>query len=322
MTLRWGILGASSFARRRMAPAMQLARGQTLAAVASRDPARVAGFAEAVPQVRAVAGYEALLDDPEVDAVYVPLPHVLHVEWALRAMEAGKPVLVEKPLALSAPAIDPLIAMRDRTGLLCAEAFMIVHHPQWHRVRALLADGAIGRLRHVEAVFCYNNAGDPENIRNLAAMGGGALPDIGVYAIGATRYATGAEPGAVRAAIEWEAGCDVVSRVDVDFPGFTARWTVSMRMAPWQHVAFHGEAGTLRLTAPFNAGSFSEARLHLRDRSGLKVEAWPEVNQYVLQLEAFAAGVRGAQAFPWTLEEARGTQAVIDAAYASAGGRP
>jgi predicted dehydrogenase len=305
-----------------MAPAMMLARGQTLAAVASRDPARVRPFEEFAPGVRAAPTYDALLEDEGIDAVYVPLPHVLHVEWALRAMEAGKPVLVEKPLAMSAPAIDPLIEMRDRTGLLCAEAFMIAHHPQWHRVRALLADGAVGRLRHVEAVFGYNNAADAGNIRNRAETGGGALPDIGVYVVGATRLATGAEPHDVSAAIEWEAGCDVTSRVDAVFPGFTAHWTVSMRMWPWQHIAFHGEEGTLRLSAPFNAGSFGEARLELRRQSGVAVEVWPEVNQYVLQLEAFAVALRGETAFPWTLEDARGTQAVIDAAYASAGGRP
>jgi predicted dehydrogenase len=318
----WGILGASSFARRRMAPAMALASGQRLVAVASRDPSRVGGFADAAPDVRAHGSYQALLADREVDAVYVPLPHVMHVEWALKAMEAGKPVLVEKPLAMSAPAIDTLIEMRDRTGLACAEAYMIVHHPQWHRARALLAEGAIGRLRHVEAAFCYNNAADGGNIRNMAEMGGGALPDIGVYAIGSTRFVTGAEPTEVRARIEWEAGCDVLSEVDARFDGFTARWTVSMRMAPWQHVHLHGEAGTLRLTAPFNAGAFGEARLELRRGGALTVERWPEVNQYVLQLEAFAAAVRGEAAFPWTLEDARGTQAVIDAAYASAGGRP
>lgn len=322
--VRWGILGASRFARRDMAPALHLARGSRVAALATRDPARAAPFAERLPDLRVHADYDALLADPGVDAVYVPLPHVMHVEWGLRALEAGKHVLIEKPLAMSAAAIDVLIAARDRAGLVAAEAFMIVHHPQWHFVRELIADGAIGRLRHVDAIFCYDNADDPGNIRNLAAMGGGALPDIGVYAVGATRFATGAEPEAITLAdIDWEAGCDTLARVSARFPGFTAHWLVSMRLLPEQSVTFLGEEGTIRLAAPFNAARFGEARVDWRGRDGIHhSRAWPGLDQYVTQVEAFCAAVRGEAPFPWTLEQAQGTQAVIDAAYAAAGGRP
>lgn len=179
--LRWGILGASRFARRCMVPALHAARGNRVAALATRDPARAAPFAAIVPDLRVHDGYDALLADPGVDAIYVPLPHTMHVEWAIRALDAGKHVLVEKPVAMTAPEIAPLIAARDRTGLVCAEAFMIVHHPQWLRVRDLIADGAIGRLAHVEGVFTYDNSGDPGNIRNAAATGGGALPHRGLH---------------------------------------------------------------------------------------------------------------------------------------------
>lgn len=322
--IRWGILGASAFALRQMAPALHAARGHILAAVASRTPAKAEPFAALAPGLRVHHGYDALLADPDIDAVYVPLPHTLHVEWGAKALDAGKHVLVEKPLAMRAADIAPLIAARDRTGLVAAEAYMIVHHPQWHFTRDLLADGAVGRLRHVEGVFTYDNSADPGNIRNAAATGGGALPDIGVYSYGSTRWATGAEPEAItHADLEWEAGCDVLARVSARFPGFTAHWVNSMRLLPEQFVLFHGEDGLIRLTAPFNAGRFGEARVEWRGTDGVThVRTWPGVDQYVLQVEAFGAAVRGETAFPWTLEDARGTQAVIDMAYAAAGGRP
>lgn len=325
--IRWGILGASTFARRTMGPAIHAADGCTLAALATRDPAKADGFAAFAPGLRVHEGYEALLADPGIDAVYVPLPHDMHVEWGMRALEAGKPALIEKPLALSADSIAPLIEARDGTGLPCAEAFMIVHHPQWAKVRSLLAEGAVGRLRHVEARFAYNNATDPGNIRRKARHGGGALPDVGVYAMGATRLATGAEPEAVtNAVVDWEAGCDVLARVDARFPtaegGFTAHWLVGMTLARTQGMVFHGEAGTISMPAPFTAPVAGEAQVVLDAPEGSRLWRYTNAPQYVRQVEAFAAAVRGEAPFPWTLEDARGTQRVIDMAYAAAGGRP
>ncbi|WP_179380220.1 Gfo/Idh/MocA family protein [Jannaschia marina] len=323
MTIRWGVLGASTFARNHMVPAIQLAAGHQVVALGTRSTGKAAPFAALVPGLRVHESYDAVLADDEVDAVYIPLPHTLHAEWAERALRAGKHVLVEKPVAMRADAIAPLIAARDETGRVCAEAYMIVHHPQWQRVRTLLAEGAIGRLRHVEGVFTYDNSADPGNIRNTAATGGGALPDIGVYSYGSVRWATGQEPEAItHADIDWEEGCDVLARVSVRFPGFTGHFVNSMRLLPEQFVLFHGEAGLIRLTAPFNAGVFDVARLEVRTGDGTRVERWTEPNQYVLQVEAFGAAVRGEAPFPWTLEDARGTQAMIDAVYAKAGGRP
>ena len=319
--IRWGVLGASGFARRDMAPALHLARGSRLAALATRSAEKAAPFVDRVPDLRVHGDYDALLADPEIDAVYVPLPHTMHVEWGLKALEAGKHVLIEKPVAMRAGNIASLIAARDRTGLQAAEAYMIVHHPQWHLVRDLIAEGAIGTLRHVEGVFTYDNSGDPGNIRNAAATGGGALPDIGVYTIGATRWATGAEPETItHADLDWEEGCDTLARVSTRFPGFSAHWFLSMRLMPEQFMLFHGEAGLIRLTAPFNAARFKEATVEWRGRDGVShARSWPGVDQYVLQVEAFCAAIRGEAPFPWTLEDARGTQTVIDAIYERSG---
>ncbi|MGB3556003.1 MAG: Gfo/Idh/MocA family oxidoreductase [Jannaschia sp.] len=322
--IRWGVLGASGFARRDMTPAIHAARGHVLAALATRTPEKAAPFAALAPGLRVHDSYDALLADAEIDAVYVPLPHTLHVEWGIKALEAGKHVLIEKPLAMAAAEIAPLIAARDRTGLVAAEAYMIVHHPQWHFVRDLLSEDAIGRLRHVEGLFTYDNSDDPGNIRNVAATGGGALPDIGVYTYGCTRWATGAEPERItHADIDWEDECDVLARVSARFADFTAHWVNSMRMVPEQVMLFHGDAGLIRLTAPFNPGRFGEALVEWRGRDGVTHRrGWPGVNQYVLQVEAFGAAMRGEAPFPWTLEDAKGTQAMIDMVYAAAGGRP
>ncbi len=315
--IRWGILGASKFASEQMGPAIHEAKGATLAGLATSSPDKAARFQTFAPGLTLYDSYDALLAADEIDAVYIPLPNHLHIEWSLKALAAGKPVLCEKPIALKADQIDPLIAARDATGLLAAEAYMIAHHPQWHRTRALIAEGAIGDLVHVEGNFTYDNRDDSANIRNRAETGGGALPDIGVYPIGATRLATGQEPKDVRARIEWEDGVDATSRVDATFPGFTMSVLVSMRMAKRQEMTFHGTDGHLRLTAPFNAGTFGEAGIELTNDDGERILRFPDARQYALQVEAFGQTVRTGAPYPWTLEDAKGTQAVLDAALAA-----
>ena len=318
-TIRWGILGASHFALTQMAPAIQLAHGAALAALATRTSAKAAPFTALAPGLCVHDSYEALLADPRIDAVYIPLPHPMHVAWSLKALDAGKHVLVEKPVAMRAEEIDPLIARRDATGLTCVEAYMIVHHPQWQRARQLLRDGAIGQLVHVAGAFTYDNSDDPTNIRNRPDTGGGALPDIGVYTYGATRWMTGQEPVAIRhAALAFEGGVDTIARVSADFPDFTAQFLNSMRMAPRQSMEFHGTAGILRLTTPFNAGVFGVAEIEIAAGLTRTQERFPAANQYVLQVEAVGHTIRDGASFAWSLEDARGTQAMIDAVYAMA----
>jgi predicted dehydrogenase len=308
--VRWGILGASNFAQNHMAPAIHSAKGAELAGLATSDPAKAEGFQIFAPSLRVFESYDALLADPGIDAVYIPLPNHLHVEWTQKALAAGKPVLCEKPIAMQAGEIDALIAARDKTGLLATEAYMC---------RA----GAIGELILVDTVFSYDNGDAPGNIRNRPETGGGSLPDIGVYTIGAARFVTGEEPLTLNAEIRRENGVDVFAHITADFPSFRYSSITSMRMHPRQYVAFHGSQGVLLLTAPFNANVFGEARLeHHRnvpkDSAGPAVttERWPTVNQYVLQVEAFGRSLREGTVYPWTLEDAKGTQAVIDRAFA------
>lgn len=197
---------------------------------------------------------------------------------------------------------------------------MIVHHPQWQRAKHLLQDGAIGRLIHVEGVFTYNNSADAGNIRNKPDMGGGGIPDIGVYTYGATRFVTGQEPTRItHADITWENGVDVIARVSAQFEGFSAHWVNSMRMHPLQDMTFHGDEGVMRLTAPFNPNVFDGARIEVHQpNAAVRVERFPSDNHYKLQVEAFCRSIQTGAPFAWTLEDARGTQAMIDRVFEAA----
>lgn len=325
--VNWGVIGAAKFARDHMARAIHEAEGARLFALATNDPAKAAGFSAFCPDLKVHSTYEALLADPAVEAVYIPLPNHLHVEWTLKAIAAGKHVLTEKPIAMRADEIDPLIAARDRAGVLASEAYMVVHHPQWQRARALVAEGAIGRILHVDAAFSYDNRADPANIRNRPETGGGSIPDIGVYAYGSVRWVTGAEPVWLQSRIRRENGVDVFAQVwgDMEGPGgrFTYGAMTSMRLPARQEVTFQGETGFIRMTGPFNAGLFAEAQLHMiRPGQPDHVERFPGARQYRDQVEAFCRSVRTGAAYAWTLEDARGTQAMIDMVLAGAAPTP
>ncbi|MGR3758559.1 Gfo/Idh/MocA family protein [Roseobacteraceae bacterium NS-SX3] len=317
--VRWGILGAAKFARQHMGPAIHAAEGAELAALATSSAEKAAPFQAFCPRLTVHQDYEALLADPSIDAVYVPLPNHMHVEWSLKALAAGKHVLCEKPMAMQAGEFDQLIARRDETGLLAAEAYMIVHHPQWHHVRQLIADGAVGKLVHVSGKFTFDNRADTGNIRNRAETGGGGLRDIGVYVFGAARLATGEEPQEIAARIRWENGIDVLADVQAQFPGFSYSAYVSIRAHLFQEMVFHGESGLIRLSAPFNPGVFGEGRVELhRPGQQVTVRRFPAENQYKLQVEAFCRSVRDGADYPCPLEFSRGTQAMIDRVFEAA----
>lgn len=317
--VRWGILGAAKFAREQMAPAIHAARHSKLAMLATSDLAKAAPFQALDGDLRIAESYDAVLADPAIDAVYIPLPNSLHVEWTRKALEAGKHVLTEKPIALQADEINGLIDLRDRTGLVAAEAYMIVHHPQWAQVRDWVQSGAIGKLRRVNATFTYDNSGDPGNIRNAVETGGGSLPDIGVYTLGCTRFVTGQEPEAVLFAdIRRDNGVEVRAEAMVQFDGFTLTSLTSMRMLRYQSVTFQGTEGVIEVPVPFNPLGYGDAEVRLMRKSGpVEVFRYPGINQYVLQVEAFGAAVRGEAVFPCPLEFSRGTQRLIDMIWAA-----
>ena len=322
-TVRWGILGASKFAQDFMARAIHAAEGAQLVALATSEPAKAEGFTAFCPGLKVNASYEALLAAPDIDAVYIPLPNHMHLEWTLKALAAGKHVLTEKPIAMTAAEIDQIIAARDATGLLAAEAYMIVHHPQWIRARQLVQDGAIGKIQHVDAAFSYDNSAEPGNIRNRPETGGGGIRDIGVYTYGSVRFVTGAEPDHLQARVITENDVDVWAQVTGTMTGpggkFTYSAMTSMRLFVRQEVVFQGETGLIRVTAPFNTNVFGVARLEWHSEGlTMREERWPADNHYVLQVEAFCRSVTTGVPYACSLEFVRGTQAMIDQVFAVA----
>ncbi|MCX7287611.1 MAG: Gfo/Idh/MocA family oxidoreductase [Rhodobacterales bacterium] len=318
--VRWGVLGAAKFAREHMAPAIHAAEGAELAALATSDPAKAEGFLAFAPGLAVHSSYDALLSDPTIDAVYIPLPNHLHVEWTLKTLAAGKHVLTEKPIAMKAREIDQIIAARDRTGLLAAEAYMIVHHPQWQRAKEWLAAGEIGTLVHADVAFSFNLT-EGANIRNKPETGGGSLRDIGVYTFGCARFVTGAEPVDLSARIHRENGVDVFAQIAGIMDGPTGRFTygsmTSMRMYNRQVATFQGTKGMIRLEGgPFNANvnDLAEVELH-QNGNRVITERFPAANHYKLQVEAFCKSVRDGVAYPCPLEFVRGTQAMMDRVY-------
>ncbi|XAT60295.1 gfo/Idh/MocA family oxidoreductase [Rhodobacteraceae bacterium Araon29] len=320
--MRWGVVGASKFARTQMVPAMMLAQNTQFCALATSNPEKAAPFQAMEPNLKIYTDYDALLADPEIDALYLPLPNHLHVQWCKKGLDAGKHVLCEKPIAMRAEEIDDLIAMRDSSGLLLAEAYMIVHHPQWHYARELYQSGAIGELVQVDGVFSYNNSADPNNIRNRPETGGGSLPDIGVYTMGAARFVTDEEPvEIVDANITWQNDVDVWAAINAKFPSFHFNATTSMRMAPRQEMNFHGTKGLIRLTAPFNPSVFSQAEVELHSADMVvSTKRYPAENHYVNQLQAFRASALEGTPYGCTLEFSQGTQRMIDMALKKARG--
>ncbi len=319
--VKWGVLGAGKFAREHMAPAIHAAKGAEFYALATAWADKAAGFQEFCPGVKIHNSYDDLLADPEVEAVYIPLPNHLHVLWTLKALAAGKHVLCEKPIALHAREVDQIINARDAAGKLAAEAFMIVFHPQWRRAKQLVDEGAIGRVLHVDAAFSYDNRDDVTNIRNKPETGGGGVRDIGVYTYGSVRFVTGAEPVELQAKVRREGGVDVWAQVTGVMGSTAGRFTyaamTSMRLFLRQEVVFQGDKGMIRVAnAPFNAGVFDQAQLELH-KPGMQVtiERFPGVSHYKLQVEAFCASVRDGVPYPCPLEFVRGTQAMIDRVF-------
>ncbi len=249
--IRWGVLGAAKIARTKVIPAMQRAQEGEVTALASRSLETARSAAAALGIAKAYGSYEELLADPDIDAVYIPLPNHLHVPWSIKAAEAGKHVLCEKPIALSADEARTLVAARDRTGVLIQEAFMVRTHPQWLAVRDEVRGGRLGELRAIQMAFSYFNR-DPKNVRNQADIGGGALMDIGCYPIVLSRFLFEAEPVRVIASIDRdpEFGTDRLTSALLEFERGQSAFTCSTQLVPYQRTQVLGTRGRIEVEIP------------------------------------------------------------------------
>jgi len=316
--LRFGILSTAKIAKDAVMPAIQDAENCIVTAVASRDAAKARALADRFGAPHAFGSYEEMLASDTIDAVYIPLPTSHHVEWSIKAAQAGKHVLVEKPLALEASQIERLIEARDRSRVLVSEAFMITYAPVWLKVRDLLKEGAIGDLKHVQGAFSYFNR-DAGNMRNIPELGGGALPDIGCYLAMSTRFATGAEPQRVQAVVRRDPdfGTDIYASVKADFGPFELSFYVATQMASRQLVVFHGTEGFIEVKSPFNADRWGAEEVELTNQkhSVSQIFRFPDSRQYRKQAEAFARAAMGGEGDVVTLEQSLLNQRFIDSIY-------
>ena len=322
--VRWGVLGTAKIALAKVIPAMQRSPWCEITAIASRDLAKAKDAARELNIPNAYGSYEELLADANVDAVYNPLPNHLHVPWTVKAAEAGKHVLCEKPIALNAAEARTLIDVRDRTGVRIQEAFMVRTHPQWLETRRLIRSGRIGSLRSIGGFFTYFNP-DPANIRNKLELGGGGLMDIGCYPITISRFMYDAEPRRVLGMIERDPvfGTDSLTTAVLDFPNGHATFTCSTRLAPYQRMIFMGTEGRIEVLIPFNAPNDRPTRILLdsgQDLTGASVEIieFPVCDQYEIQGTLFSRAIREDREQEIPLEDAISNMAVIDAVFQSA----
>ncbi len=322
--VQWGVLSAANIAIRKVIPAMQRSIRCEVTALASRDLIKAKRFAQELGIPKAYSSYDELLADPAIEAVYIPLPNHLHVTWSIKAAEAGKHVLCEKPIALNATEAMQLLQTRDRTGVKIEEAFMVRTHPQWLRVLELIDSGRIGEVRSVIGQFSYNNP-DSQNIRNIAEMGGGALMDIGCYLVFCSRLIFKSEPKRVVGLIQQDpmTRTDVLTSALLDFPTGQSIFTCSTRITPSQRVQIIGSHARIEIQIPFNAPPDRACKILIDDGSDLFGTNAEIVNvevcdQYTIQGDLFSRSICEGIEPPVPLEESIKNMAAIDAIFRSA----
>jgi predicted dehydrogenase len=321
--VRFGVISTARIGIEKVIPAMQRSRHTRIVAIASRDRARAEAAAAALGIARAYGSYAELLEDPEIEAVYNPLPNHLHVPISVEAATAGKHVLCEKPVALTASEAERLIEARERAGVLIQEAFMVRHHPQWRRARELVRAGRLGDLRVVQGSFSYMNR-DPQNVRNQAGIGGGGLYDIGCYPIVTARFLFESEPTRVVGQIEYDPNfeTDRLACALLEFPRGQALFVCSTQLVPYQRMQIFGTEGRIEIEIPFNAPPDRPCRIFVDDGSRLadasaETESFEVVDQYTLQGDAFARAIREGMPLEFPLEDAISNMRVIDAIFRS-----
>ncbi len=317
--VRWGILSTAGIAVRKVIPGMQSSDWIEVTAIASRDRHKPEDVANTLGIPRAYGSYEELLGDPEIEAIYNPLPNQLHVPWSIKAAEAGKHVLCEKPLSLTVAEAKSLLAVQERTGVIIAEGFMVRGHPQWLRVRELIAAGRIGDLRSIQGVFSYFNT-NPANIRNVPEYGGGSLMDIGCYPIHTSRWMFGEEPVRVMGLFEQDPECKVdrLTSAMLEFPNGQAIFSCSMQLVYHQRMQLLGTRGRIEMPMPFTPPPDCASYILIDDGcdlagGGICTETFPPCNQFTIQGEAFSRAVREGGSVPVPLTDAIKNMAVIEA---------
>ncbi len=317
--IRWGVLSTARIGITQVIPAMQQGTYGEVTALASREKQRADAVAGKLGIAKAFGSYAELLADPEVDAVYIPLPNEQHVPWSIKTLEAGKHVLCEKPIALTADEAQTLVdAAAHYPHLKVMEAFMYRHHPQWQRAKELVTAGAIGDLRTIQSFFSYSNV-DPANIRNRMEHGGGGLMDIGCYNISLSRFIFGEEPARVCGMVEYDPRFNTDRLVSgmLDFRRGTATFTCSTQLSPYQRVNVFGTTGRIEIEIPVNAPAQRPCRMWYAHDSTIDELVFEACNQYTLQGDIFSRAIIDNTPVPTPLTDAVANMRVIDAVIRS-----
>lgn len=313
--IRWGVLGTASIGTEKVIPAMQRGEYCEMIGIASRKLETAQAAASRLGISKAYGSYKELLADPDIEAVYIPLPNHLHVTWAIRALEQGKHVLCEKPIGLSVAEAEKLLAAaKKRPKLKAMEAFMYRHHPQWQRARQMVVEGEIGELRTIQSFFAYHND-DPSNIRNMADLGGGGLMDIGCYCISLSRFLFDDEPERVYGIIAYDPqfGVDRLISGVMDFRRGTSTFTCGTQLAPYQRVNIVGTQGRVEIEIPFNAPPDEPCRMWHQRGSEIEEIMLDVCDQYTIQGDLFSRAVLEDTQVPTPLEDAVANMRVIEA---------
>lgn len=317
--IRWGVLSTAKIGVVKVIPAMKQGKYCEIKAIASRDLNEAKKAADSLGISKAYGSYEELLSDSEIDAVYIPLPNHLHVDWAIRAMEAGKHVLLEKPIGLSSKEAESLIlASRRNPGLKIMEAFMYRHHPQWQKAKKMVEEGRIGKLKSIQTFFSYYNT-DPNNIRHNPDFGGGGLMDIGCYCISLSRYIFGQEPKRVNGLVEFDPifKTDRMASGILDFSIGTSTFTCSTQVMPFQRVNIFGDTGGIEIEIPFNAPPDKPTRLWLHTLDNTEEIIFDICDQYTIQGDLFSKAILDDTEVPTPLKDALNNMLVIEAVFKS-----
>jgi len=320
--VRWGVLSTANIGMQKVLPAMQRGQLCEIVAIASRDESTAQAAAARLGIPKAYSSYEAMLADPEIDAIYNPLPNHLHVPWSIKAIEAGKHVLCEKPIGLTSVEAQQLAEVAARhPHLKVMEAFMYRFHPQWQRAAEIVMSGGIGELKTINSFFSYYND-DPTNIRNRAEVGGGGLMDIGCYNISLSRFIFAAEPTRVLGLVEYDPQfkTDRLTSGILDFGHGTATFTCSTQLSPYQRANIYGTQGRVEIEIPVNAPPNAPCKLWYQQGSAIEEIVFPSVDQYTLQGDRFAAAVLNDAPVPTPLADAVANMRVIEALVTSGHG--
>ena len=312
--VRWGIMSTADIGAVKVIPAMQRGSHCDIQGVASRSLEKAREFAAKLNIPQTFGSYEDLLASTEIDAVYIPLPNHLHVPWSIKALEAGKHVLCEKPIALSAAEAQVLLeASKKHPNLKIMEAFMYRHHPQWRKARELTASGEIGELKTIQSFFSYYND-NPADIRNKPDIGGGGLMDIGCYTISFGRFIFGAEPQRVCGLMEYDPQLEVdrISSAILDFGFATSTFTCSTQLTPYQRTSIYGTRGRIEIEIPVNAPPDQPCRLWLQTGDNIEEISFPVCDQYTIQGDLFSRAILDDTEVPTPLEDAVANMKVID----------